>query len=263
MSHDRHIEKLLGEVTGSMDELGIIEQEYKRSKQRVREQLGVTIHRLAELADSQAVRAQILRELYWKHRISAEIIGDAFGLEMRRIAGLAGAYTIKCPCANECGSIVEETFTSRAELERHESSRGRYICAACTKREKEESERQYSQLKRASAQRKAELRAMSWPEFTDTLEWVRLRNNYLESVGFRCEICGASGVGLYVCLHKETSEYPTPAERLMFFGAGGGTHSYVLCQACVKRCEDLLHPEWRERLGADAVARIERDPERD
>lgn len=263
MNQGAQIEKLLGDVTGSMDELGRLEQEYKRSKQRVREQLGVTIPWLAELADSQAVRAQILRELYWKHRISAEIIGDAFGLEMRRIAGLAGAYTIKYPCDNECGGTVEETFTSRAELERHETSQGRHVCVVCTKREKEESERRYSQLKKASAQRKAELRAMSWPEFTDTPEWVRLRNNYLESVGFKCEVCGASGVGLYVCLHKETSEYPTLAERLMFFGAGGGAHSYVLCQVCVKRCEDLLHPEWRERLGADAVARIERDPERD
>jgi hypothetical protein len=124
MSQSRQVEKLLGDVTGSMAEFGRIELEYKRSKQQIREQLAGTIRRLAELADSQAVRAQILRELYWKHRIFAEIIGGAFGLEMKRIAGLAGAYTIKYPCDNECEGTVEETFTSRAELERHESSRG-------------------------------------------------------------------------------------------------------------------------------------------
>jgi hypothetical protein len=260
MSQNGQVEKLLRDVNGSMAELGRIEQEYKKSKQQVREQLAGIIRRLAVLADSQAVRARILRALYWKHRISAEIIGDAFGLEMRRIAGLAGAYTIKYPCDNECGGTVEETFTSRAELERHESSKGRQICVACSKREKEDSERRYLQLKRASAQRATELRAMSWREFTDTPEWVRQRNNYLESVRFKCEICGALGVGLTVCLHKDTSEYPIPTERLMFIGTGTDAHFYALCLTCEKRCEDLLHPDWRERIGADAIARIENDP---
>jgi hypothetical protein len=259
MSQNGQVEKLLRDVNGAMDELVRIEQEYKKSKQQVRQQLAGTIRRLAVLADSQAVRARILRELYWKHRISAEIIGDAFGLEMRRIAVLAGAYTIKYPCDNECGGAVEVTFTSRAELERHESSHGKQLCAACRKREKEDSERRYSQLKRAGAQRAAELRSMSWREFTDTPEWAGQRNNYLESVRFRCEICGAQGVGLTVCLHKDTSEYPLPLERLMFIGAGGDAHFYALCHTCEKRCEDLLHPEWRERIGADVIARIEND----
>jgi hypothetical protein len=104
---------------------------------------------------------------------------------------------------------------------------------------------------------------MSWQEYTGTPEWVTLRNNYLESHRFKCEICEASGVSLHVCLHKETSEYPIPMERLIFLGNGSGAHFYVLCETCVKRCEDLLHPEWRERLRADAIARIESAPEQE
>jgi hypothetical protein len=260
MSQNVQIEKLLSEVTDSLAESKRIEQEYKESKNRVRESLGRTIHQLAVLVDSQAVRAQILRELYWKNRISAEIIGDAFGLEMRRIAGLAGAYTIKCPCSNDCEGVVEETFTSRAELERHESSHVKPICAACSKRKKDESERRYEQRERARGKRVTELRAMSWQEFTDTPEWVWVRDRILVEKGFSCEICGASNVGLNVWLHKDTPEFPLPSERLFGSGIDGEwAHFYVLCQNCIKRCEDLLHPEWMERIKTEFVNKIKED----
>lgn len=260
MDQSKQIEKLMRDVTGSLADITRIEQEYRESKNRVREALRNTIHQLAVLADSQAVRAQILRELYWKNRISAEIIGDAFGLEMRRIAGLAGPYTIKYPCRNECGGFAEATFTSRAELERHESSHGKPICAACSKREREESERKYAERKRASAKRAAELRAMSWQEFTDTPEWVWVRDRVLLEKGFSCDICGASDVSLNVCLHKDTPKFPLPSERLFGSGIDGEWgHFYVLCQNCIKRCEDLLHPEWRERIKAEFVNKIKED----
>jgi hypothetical protein len=260
MSQSTQIEKLLREVAGSLAEINRIEQEYKESKNRARESLRNTIHQLAVLADSQAVRAQILRELYWKSRISAEIIGDAFGLEMRRIAGLAGAYTIKYPCRNECGGFAEETFTSRAELERHENSHVKPICAACSKREKDESERRYAERESARARRVAELRVMSWQEFTDTPEWVWVRDRILVEKGFSCEICGESNVTLSVCLHKDTPKFPLPSERLFGSGIDGElAHFYTLCQSCIKRCEDLLHPEWRERIKAEFVNKIKED----
>lgn len=178
---------------------------------------------------------------------------------MRRIAALAGAYTIKYPCDNECEGIVEETFTSRAELERHESSHGKHICAECSKREKEESERKFLRLKKASEKRIAELQAMSWKEFIDTPEWVTRRNHALEATGFGCEVCGASNVSLNVCLHKDITEFPFPSERYFVFRANSGTHFYVLCHDCIKRCEDLLHPEWKERIKAEFVGRIEHE----
>lgn len=255
MEQNRQIEKLLGDVANSQSELDRIEQDYKKSKQRVREQIAGTIHQLAVLADTQAVRARILRELYWKRRISAEIIGNAFGLEMRRIAGLAGSYTIQYPCDNECGGTAEETFTSRAELERHESSHGKHICPKCSKLERDELERRALQRKKASQKRAVELRAMSWEEFTDSQEWIEMRGYFLESVGFRCEICNASDVSLNVCLQKDTTEYPLMMER-GFFRSGGELHFYVLCQSCIKRCEDLLHPEWRERIKVEFIDKI-------
>jgi hypothetical protein len=260
MSQSTQIEKLLTEVTGTLADITRIEQECKESKNRTKESLRTTIHQLAVLADSQAVRAQILRELYWKNRMSAEIIGDAFGLEMRRIAGLAGAYTIEYPCRNECGGSAEVTFTSRAELERHESSYAKPICAACEKQKREESERKSAEQARASARRVAELRAMSWQEFTDTPEWIWVRGRVLVEKGFSCDICGASGVSLNVCLHKDTPQFPLPSGRLFGSGIDGEwTHFYVLCQDCIKRCEDLLHPEWRERIKAEFLNKIQEE----
>jgi hypothetical protein len=260
MAQSTQIEKLLEDVIGSLADITRIEQEYRESKDRVRESLRNTIHQLAVLSDSQAVRARILRELYWKNRISAEIIGDAFGLEMRRIAGLAGPYTIKHPCRNECGGFAEVTFTSRAELERHESSHAKPICATCHRREQEESERKSAERERASAKRAAELRAMSWQEFTDTPEWVWVRDRVLVEKGFSCEICGASDVSLNVCLRKDTPKFPLPSGRL--FGSGIDSewaYFYVLCQDCIKRCEDLLHPEWRERIKAEFLDKIKEE----
>jgi hypothetical protein len=87
MNQSHHIEKLLGEITAAQDESVRVEEEYKRSKVQAKEQLTTAVRRLAELADSQAVRAKILRELYWNRRVSADAIGSAFKIGVRRGRG--------------------------------------------------------------------------------------------------------------------------------------------------------------------------------
>lgn len=257
MDQGHQIEKLLGEVTAAQDESVRVEEEYKRSKVRAKEQLTTAVRRLAELADSQAVRAKILRELYWNRRVSADAIGDAFKMGMKRIAVLAGAYTVTDPCGKGCGGAVEKTFTARTELERHEASGWREPCARCKRLEEEESERRRAEERRENAERLAELHAMSWPEYADTWEWITLRNRALQGTGYGCEICETSGVGLTVGLHKDLVEYPVPTARLILFGPGpDDTRLYVLCQACLGRCEDLLHPERREYLKVEFINRI-------
>lgn len=263
MSHGRQIEKLLGEVASAQDEFVRVEEEYKKSKLRAKDQLATAVRRLAELADSQATRAQILRELYWKRRVSADAIGDAFKMGMRRVAVLAGSYTVTHLCGSGCGGAVEKTFTSRTELERHEASDWRAPCARCKRLEEEQTERRRAREQMEDVERIAELHAMNWREYTDTPEWITLRNRALQGAGYGCEICGTSGVGLTVGLHKDLVEYPVPTARLILFGLGpDDVRLYVLCHDCLGRCEDLLHPERREHLKAEFITRIRnaRDP---
>jgi hypothetical protein len=80
MSEPKKIEGLLESVSGSIGKLDELERTYNEARGNLVSELVSYLDQLAVAADSQAKRAQIVRELYWNRKIPAELLGTAFKL---------------------------------------------------------------------------------------------------------------------------------------------------------------------------------------
>lgn len=72
MSEPKKNEGLLESVSGSTGKLDELERTYNGARDNLIAELVSYLEQLAAAADSQAARAQIVRELYWNRKILTE-----------------------------------------------------------------------------------------------------------------------------------------------------------------------------------------------
>jgi hypothetical protein len=99
-----------------MEALEELQQLYKEQKAAILGQVESSVSKLAQLADTQAVRAMALRELYWNQDVSADLLAQVFGLTTHRMRKLAGALVIEKACEGNCGNTINKTYTSKSAL---------------------------------------------------------------------------------------------------------------------------------------------------
>lgn len=254
------IEGLLKSIDGSIDQLSELEQSYKQQKEQVTTDLASYVRQLAVLSDSQAIRAQIVRELYWNKKVSATLISEAFGLKVGSMKRIAGALIVNVPCNRGCGNSVKKTYTSRSNVEDDVRSARRTkgspysfynVCEECKKREKIESEADTAQRKAAILKRNEQLRNMAWEDFIETKEWIETRNDVLHGADYQCEICHTSNVSLNVYPHADT-----PQDFPSYYIRSRGYNYFVLCNKCVSRCSDLINEEKGEYIKREFMSEI-------
>ena len=228
-----------------MGKLESLEFSYKEQKEQAIAELFSYVRQLAVLSDTQAIRAQVLRELYWNRKISVEIIGRAFGLPVGNVRKHAGSLIMEIPCEESCGANIKKAFTSRAKLEdyyEHFDQRksnalfARNVCESCIKRIKAEEQEAASRKERYARQRNQQLRAMSWKDFIKTKEWIEVRNTLLYVAEYQCEVCHDKEASLYIYPHIDT-----PQDSPGLYNIRSNQYNYfVLCKECVPRCSDLI-----------------------
>lgn len=253
MSGEQHsrAEALLTSVSGLLDDLIALEQSYRATREQKTSDLASCLQSLVETADTLALRAHVLRQLYWFKRVPVRQIARAFGLKQGEVRTIAGPMLLKLPCHRvTCQNDATLRFTSLSELtafeKRAEEAGGRNlaVCAECDERdrraEEDERRRREAESRREAEEqrRRAEsLATLRWPEFIETPEWVESRNLAIDKAGYMCELCEAREVSLYVYLHKNAPQYDTD----MWFSLRH--HLHVLCAGCVGRCEGLLEEQ--------------------
>jgi hypothetical protein len=244
MINNQKIERLLNSLSEPLADLEQIELAYRSAKEEATERLVSRVHELATLADTQATRAQVLRELYWVKRLSTNIIGGAFGLQPGKVRFLAGKFTTEVPCKNSCGNVVRRSYESMHQLRTDETSTTHPKCADCEGREQLARDEDDSSRRAALMRRNEQLRAMSWSQFIRTGEWMYVKSRVVHHADYECQICHRRRIDLYIFLHKNTPQ------DLPNFATGWEGHEYsVLCEECVPRCSDLLNMEKGELLG--------------
>jgi len=247
MSVPKKIEGLLESVSGSLDKLDELERTYNAARGNLTAELASYLDQLAAAsaeANSQAVRAQIVRKLYWNEKISAELLGEAFKLKTHTLIKVAGPLVLSLRCPNGCGNTVNREFRSRLELKNYYGGdyTSRIPCDECQR--KAEAEREAEEV--AKRQRNLELQGLPWEHFTETEEWRELRNNVLHVSGYACDVCQAKGVGLFVYLGQDTPQnYPHFSRSEYLY--------HVLCGGCVSVCEHLINPKKGEYIKAEFV----------
>jgi hypothetical protein len=265
--HDnKKIAGLLDSIDGSLSKLDELEQSYKQQKEQITTDLASSMRQLAALSDSKATRAQTIRELYWNKKLPATLISEAFGLKVSVMKRIAGALIVNVPCSKACGGSVKRTYKSRTELEdeaRTERRQAKYAqrypddsylssrnaCEECKKRENAEREAKEAQRKEAIRRRKEQLRNMPWDEYTETNEWIAIRNSQIHDADYKCQICQAGGIGLHVFFDKDTpQDYPDYI--------GHGYNYFVVCHSCIPRCSDLIDRERGEYIKREFMREV-------
>jgi Pyruvate/2-oxoacid:ferredoxin oxidoreductase delta subunit len=254
MNEPKEIKGLLESVSGSLNKLDELDRTYNEARGNLVSELVSYLDQLAVTADSQATRAQVVREIYWNRKIPAKLIGDAFKLTKLRLTKIAGALVLTLPCPAECGNSLEREFKSRKGLgdyyratrrSRRLSYPSHLACDECKQRAEAEKEAEATRKE----QRNVELQNMAWEDFTETKEWIEIRNVQMYHADYQCERCHINGVGLTVYLGKDTPQnYP-------HFSTGDYKY-YVLCGSCVLKCAELINVEKGEYIKDEFIRRI-------
>lgn len=241
-------DKLLENIKVGLIELDEMERNYVQAKERKVKEMNAFIAQLAVFADTQATRAYVVRELYWKESLPSTVLVEAFGLTLNRIRSIAGSLIYKFPCENGCGKEVQKEFTSKTQLEKYVPNSA--ICEACEKMieaQKTEKRQQENAIYEAKIQkREKELSEMSWDEYTETNEWADIRANLLNWNSYDCEICNISGVRLNIFLHKDATQTRDRDNNIY----------YVLCDRCIPRCIDLIQEDKREVIQKEFLRQL-------
>jgi hypothetical protein len=158
-------------------------------------------------------RINAARYLYWLvPEVSSRTIANAFfGVKVQKLPKLIGGYEGDIHC-EKCGEPIQFTSRSRskavAQMARTEhpiyAEGYKVLCEACKEIVLAERRRFDEQESGARQKRLQELRTMPYREYLQTPEWQARRRQHLESVGYRCQICNASGLTLDV--HHRTYE---------------------------------------------------------
>jgi hypothetical protein len=246
-SDEIRVRKMLDSLGESINQLEALELSYKQQKERITSTIASSVHQIATLSDTQAIRAKVIRDLYWNKKIRVTLICEAFGLKVGAVKRIAGPMLVALPCANACGNTLKKSFHSMTALEDHfrearKSAKRSWlmvnVCEECEKKRKAESEADSARAKQAILKRNEKLRAMIWEDFIETEEWMNLRSRLIHNLGYQCEICHTRHVSLYVFLHKDT-----PQDNPSFYFTSEAYNYFVLCRKCVDRCRDLINED--------------------
>lgn len=75
--NSQRIQNILGQLDESVEELKELQSSYIEQKKSIVSRMESVISKLARLADTQAVKATVLRQLYWDYNIPAKLLADA------------------------------------------------------------------------------------------------------------------------------------------------------------------------------------------
>lgn len=266
-------EEILNAISGALDQLASLEESYTATKRRIAENIASSLGQLADLADSQDVRAAIVRDLYWYKRVSPQLISQAFGLKLSAVRTLAGSLVLEVPCRTEgCENICKEELTSILRLKDHLRGGTYRYCDKCEKKSKKKYAadsaryKEQERLEREAARlRNEELRDLPWLQYVETLEWTEKRNQAISENGYRCEFCRASETSLYVFPHKDTPQHDQLLEPINFLmmeevhlERGTFYRYYVVCRTCIPRCSGLVNEGKYELVKKDYLPVIRR-----
>jgi hypothetical protein len=216
------VQDLLSQVDLSMDELNELRRLFEERKSSILGQVESIASKLAHLADAQAVRATVLRQLYWSYDIPVDLLARAFGITAGRVRSIAGPLVIEKPCEGNCGSMIRKTFKSKHGAAQKSTWDGA-LCDSCMKKEQQAAIARAAAEERERKERHDYLVNLEWDEFIETPEWVDERNYLLHEKKFACEICHDRSRTLYIYPHKEIPY-----------------RCFVLCHDCVPRFDDLI-----------------------
>lgn len=242
---DSRVEGILASISTVLDDLTALEQSYKAMKEQKAAELASHLQRLAETSDTKAVRARMLRELYWHKRLPARMLGKTFGLKEREVRTVAGHLVLELPCGRAtCTNGAKLTFKSISEIETFEremaapGGRKSIECEGCREHrrrdEEDERARREAEGRREAEERRRrdmELINLPWRWFIETPEWARARNMLIAEAGYACGVCKSGRVSLYVYLAKGSPQYSTE----LWFNLS--SHLHLLCADCIPRCE--------------------------
>ena len=108
-------------------------------------------------SNSQAIRQQAVRSLYWGAWVKACFIAEAFGVREQAIHSIAGPLVEQTPCEGGCGKQVESKYRSHSDWRTLSRARRRIsrLCAECKAKHdalgQAEYERQEEQRRREAA----------------------------------------------------------------------------------------------------------------
>jgi hypothetical protein len=256
--NNKRADELVSSIDHSLEQLDELERSYLEQKSQITNAVALAANQLGQLADSQALRAQLIHKLYWNKKIPADIIGAAFGLKIQRMIKIAGSFAMNFPCANSCGGELTKTFTSRSDRDKYISDRvgkrwrylrSNYLCADCSELEQLERETKEVQRRERHRRRDEELRNMPWDEFIESKEWIRHRNIHIHSISFQCEVCHESNRTLHIHLGGDSVQGHPSVHGYAFY-------STVLCRDCKARCCDLINLEKGEVIRPESLEYI-------
>jgi hypothetical protein len=255
---NKRIEALLRLTDESMNKLEELEISYKEQKNHALADLSSHVYQLAVLSDSQAIRAQVLRELYWNQNVSSALLSEAFGLTVYRLIKIVGPQNKSFNCINKCGNSYTVSFASKTEMEsylrdarnrRGAIIRSRYLCTDCEQKEQAESKAEEARRKETLKLRDEQLKNMSWDQFIESREWIEHRNQYIHWRDYSCELCGANDVTLYVHFNNGAVQgHPSIKSNNLSCA--------VFCSACKVRCSDLIIEEKGEAIKPEFLSQV-------
>jgi hypothetical protein len=256
--NSRQLETLLGSISTSIDQITELEESFNNRRAQLTKELASHVAGAAKLSDTQAVRAQVVRQLYWNRKIPAEIISNAFGLTTRRLQKIAGPFSMTFDCVSGCGNSYERRFSSRSDMEnfirerrgkRAKYFQSHYMCEDCERTEKAREEARASRKRAFLKSRDEQLRNMPWLEFIESKEWTTFRNEHIHHVGYSCELCDVGRETLYAHLLAEAVQ-GHPSVQSNHFGIA------VMCRGCKPRYHGLIIEEKGEAINTAAMERI-------
>lgn len=122
MSENGKLTESLKAVTEAVSK-GQAELEEARSvlkdcESRVNDRIKVLVLDVARTvfeSNSQAVRKQAIRSLYWGAWVKASLIAEAFGVREQAVHSIAGPLVEQTPCEGRCGEAVESSYRSHSD----------------------------------------------------------------------------------------------------------------------------------------------------
>lgn len=95
----------------------------KATESQVENAIATLLYDLAEIvmaSNSQVLRQNVIRNLYWDARLKAILIGKAFGINEHSVHSVAGPLIELIPCIGGCGTQVERESRSHSDYQSNE-----------------------------------------------------------------------------------------------------------------------------------------------
>jgi hypothetical protein len=122
MSEDRELFNALSDVAEAAKEgdaeIDAARAALKATEAQVDGRIATLVANVARVVfelNSQALRQQAVRKLYWESRIKASIIAEAFRINDHAVYTTAGPLIAEVPCDGACGRTIEQIYRSHSD----------------------------------------------------------------------------------------------------------------------------------------------------